>query len=175
MAAMPGVVTHLYDPAVGACPNICALDDGEAERVLHRLRASTRPGLKPNYLARRRATEQWLRKAARKTLGRELEGFPAYFFLGDFSHTVDHSRPAALVLPLAELPPAAITFTLGDSMSVADPSTYGLAEMTELFADGIAIDGFGFSDEGGFQQRFIEVQLWESYSFGRPLRTRFMS
>jgi hypothetical protein len=51
---MPDVVTHLYDPAIGVCPNICSLNDFEALRVLDQLRRKFRPTLKPNYLARRR-------------------------------------------------------------------------------------------------------------------------
>jgi len=82
----------------------------------------------------------------------------------DFSHTANPSRPAALIVPLSSLPPKAITFTLGDSMSVAEqaePRVYSLDEIVELFATGEAIAGFGLSDKGGFQGRFIEVQVWE--------------
>ena len=89
---------------------------------------------------------------------------PGYFFPGDFSHTADPSRPAALIVPLSTLPPKAITFTLGDSMSVAEqaePRVYSLDEIVKLFATGDAIAGFGLSDKGGFQGRFIEVQVWE--------------
>ena len=175
---MPEFVTHLYDPAVGVCPNICRLDDFEAERVLDRLRGSTRQSLKPNYLARRRATERWLGEAARAAHGREIAATPSYFFLGDFSHAADISRPAALVLPISALPLDAVTFTLGDSMSVAEQPArrvYTLARLAERFVTGDVPAGFGFTDRDGFQELFIEVQLWERYSFGRPLRTRFMS
>jgi hypothetical protein len=41
---MPEVATHRYDPAIGPLLNICALEDGEAMRVLERLRR------KPDYL-----------------------------------------------------------------------------------------------------------------------------
>lgn len=161
------MVTHLYDPAIGVCPNICSLHDFEAQRVLDQLRHGLRPTLKPNYLARRRGTEQWLSEAARKVLGRGLDTGPGYFFLGDFSHTVDPSRPAALIVPLSTLPSNAITFTLGDSMSVfeqAQPRIYSLGEIVELFAMGEAVVGFGLSDRDGFQDRFIEVQVWEHSS-----------
>src|SRR4029077_3949164 len=117
---MPDVVTHLYDPAIGVCPNICSLNDFEALRVLDQLRRKFRPTLKPNYLARRRSTEQWLSEAARKVLGRGFDKGPGYFFLGDFSPTPDPSRPATLIVPLSTLPSNAITFTLGDSMSVVE-------------------------------------------------------
>src|SRR5580658_10449753 len=93
---MPEVVTHRYDPTRGACLNLCSLADGEASEVLDRLRRGHRPTLKVDYLARRRATEEWLGEAASKVLGRAIERQPAYFFLGDFSYLVDLSRPAAL-------------------------------------------------------------------------------
>lgn len=166
---MPEVVTHRYDPARGACRNLCALPDCEAELILDQLRCTTRPRLKAGYLARRRATESWLSGEARKVLQRRLAP-PMYFFLGDFSYFPDLSRPAALVLPLSTLPQDAITFTLGDSMSVAEtqtPRLYKLQEIHGLFADGEAISSFGFSDKFGFQARFIEMQLW-----GTPLHLR---
>jgi hypothetical protein len=157
------MVTHRYDPARGACLNVCALPDLEAGRVLERLRRESRPTLKADYLERRRATEEWLVSAAREVLGRAFGAPPVYFFLGDFSYLVDASRPASLVIPLSSLPMDAMTFTLGDSMSVAAERgrrVYTLGEMVGLFADGEALAGFGFCDRGGIQKRFVEVQVW---------------
>lgn len=162
---MPAVVTHRYDPIRGACLNLCSLPDSEASLVLDRLRRESRPALKPNYLARRRATEVWLFEDASRVLGRALLQHPAYFFLGDFSYCHDASRPAALVFPLENLPADSITFTLGDSMSIGqDPRCrlYTLAEMVGLFADGADFSGFGFTDEPGYQARFVEVQVWDT-------------
>jgi len=161
---MPNVVTHLYDPAIGVCPNICSLPDFEALQVLDELRRKFRPTLKRNYLARRRTTEQWLSEAASKVLGRRFDQGPGYFFLGDFSHSSDASRPAALVFPLSILPLNAITFSLGDSMSVVEQpmrSAYSLDELVAFFGAGDAVAGFGLSDKCGFQERFIEVQVWD--------------
>jgi hypothetical protein len=166
LIAIPEVVTHRYNPARGACRNLCSLPDFEASRILDDLRRTSRPTLKPNYLARRRVVEKWLAEQANRVLRRTCERRPVYFFLGDFSYYPDLSRPASLVVPLASLPQDAITFTLGDSMSVAEgptPRLYHFQEMIELFADGEAVAGFGFSDRCGFQTRFIEVQLWESF------------
>jgi hypothetical protein len=120
--------------------------------------------LKVDYLARRHATEVWLAEAASEALGRAIGRRPVYFFLGDFSYMVDASRSAALVIPLSELPGDAITFTLGDSMSVAEGSgrrVYTLPELVRLFEDDKRVAGFGFCDREGFQKRFIEVQMWE--------------
>ena len=164
MAEMPEVVTHRYDPARGACLNVCSLSDLEASHVLERLRRESRPTLKADYLARRHATEAWLAEAASEALGRIIGRRPVYFFLGDFSYLVDPSRPAALVVPLANLQGDAITFTLGDSMSVAEESgrrVYTLQEIVRLFEEDKRMAGFGFSDREGFQARFIEVQVWE--------------
>jgi hypothetical protein len=129
------------------------LPDREALRVL-------RPNLKPDYLARRRATEHRLSKAAADALGRRFSARPVYFFLGDFSYLEDLFRPAALVLSLADLPADAITFTLGDSMSVESRRVYTRDEMDALFLAGDPVAEFGLSDRGGFQRRFIEVQVW---------------
>jgi hypothetical protein len=162
---MPGVVTHRYDPARGMCLNICTLSDFEASQTLDRLRNESRPTLKPGYLARRRATEEWLAEAAATTLGRSPGQLPAYFFLGDFSYCADRSRPDSLVIPLASLPADAITFTLGDSMTVSEQPNrrmYKLAEVVMFFANSHAFVDFGLSDRDGFQHRFIEVQLWDN-------------
>jgi hypothetical protein len=163
---MPEVLTHRYDPSRGACLNLCSLSDLEASRVLDRLRRESRPKLKSNYLGRRRVTEEWLGKAASEVLGRAMGHPPIYFFLGDFSYMADPSRPAALVIPVSCLRVDAVTFTLGDSMSVAEEQgrrVYTLQEMVGLFAEGEgeAVAGFGFCDEAGVQARFIEVQVWE--------------
>jgi hypothetical protein len=159
---MPDVVTHRYDPAIGVCPNLCSLPDIEALRVLDQLRRTFRPTLKPSYLARRRNTEQWLAGATSTVLGRRFDQPPGYFFLGDFSHFVDPSRPAALVVPLSNLPPDAITLTLGDSMSVVEQQSrgvYSICEILALFADGDAVAGFGLTDRHGFQERFVSSRL----------------
>src|SRR5277367_3313067 len=161
---MPEVVTHRYDPSWGAFLNVCSLPDLEASRVLDRLRCESRPKLKSNYLARRRDTEEWLSEAASRALGRVMRQPPVYFFLGDFSYMVDPSRPAALVIPVSSLLVDAVTFTLGDSMSVAEERerrVFTLREMVGLFAVGEAMAGFGFCDQEGFQARFVEVQVWD--------------
>jgi hypothetical protein len=165
VAAMPKVVTHRFHPAHGAGLNICALPDFEAFSVLDRLRRTT---LKANYLMRRRATEEWLSEAASKALGRTLGRHPTYFFLGDFSFFGDASRPVALVIPLSSLPLEAVTFTLGDSMTVVEESSrrvYDFGEMAELFRSDDVVAPFSLSNHSGFQAHFIEVQVWGSFSF----------
>ena len=166
---MPEVVTHRYDPARGACLNVCSLNELEASRILDRLRRESRPKWNADYLARRHATEAWLVEAASDALGRVFLEPPVYFFLGDFSFFADHSRPASLVIPLSSLPTDAVTFTLGDSMSVAEERgrrVYKLQEVIGLFAAGEALAGFGFCDRDGFQRLFVEVQIWEKAGLG---------
>ena len=89
------------------------------------------------------------------------------------------TRLGSLVVPLSHLPPGAISFTLGDSMSVAeqpDPRIYKLDEILSIFLTDDSEAKFGFSDELGFQKSFIEVQVWERswlsahYFDARPLR-----
>jgi hypothetical protein len=172
---MPEVVTHRYDPAIGVCPNICSLPDCEALQVIDQLRRKSRPTLKPDYLTRRRITERWLLEEATQLLRRRLTQPPGYFFLGDFSHLADPSRPAALTLPLATLPSDAVTFTLGDSMSVvehANRTVYSLAEVIALFAAGDNLAEYGLSDRHGFQRRFIEMQAWDRSSLVAPTPAR---
>jgi hypothetical protein len=94
-----------------------------------------------------------------------------YFFLGDFSYIVDPSRPAALVIPLSSLAPEAMTFTLGDSMSVMEEQqrrVYKLQEMAVLFHQGEAAAGFGLADKASFKTRFVEVQVWDRSSVWIP-------
>ncbi len=137
--------------------------------MLNRLRHESRPTLKSNYLIRRRSAERWLLEAGEEALKRQLSEPPSYFFLGDFAHGTDISRPAALVLPLSGFPKEAITFTLGDSMTVAEQlnrRVYNLPEIVDLFATGVAIDSFGSSDRDGFPSRFVEVQLWDRACVG---------
>jgi len=164
---MPEVVTHRYDPVHGACLNLCSLPDDEAMQVLESLRGKSRPNLKPDYLERRRAAEDWLLQAASCALKRPLGEKPVYFFLGDFSYCADPSRPAALVLPLSSLPTNSITFTLGDSMHVAEQpgrKVWKLEEIDELFGRSESVEGFGLSDRSGCQSQFIEMQVWERTS-----------
>lgn len=161
---MPDFATHLYDRAVGICPDLCSLSDLEAERVIDGLRRRFGYYRKPDYLAQRRRTEAWLAAGAERVLGRRFHRGPGYFFLGDFSHSLDPARPEALLVPLAALPADGATFTLGDSMGVAvqaEGRVLPLAELVDVLADGPALAGFGFSDREGFQARFIEVQLWD--------------
>ncbi len=167
MTAIPAVATHRYDPAIGPCLNLCSLPYRQATLVVDRLRSCLRPRLKPDYLDLRLATEAWLAAAASEALHRHCTQRPAYFFLGDFSWAVDLSRPAALVIRLANLPADAVTFTLGDSMSVAEQQerrVYALKEMVPLFGERTAMAGFGFSDRAGIQARFIELQVWDCSS-----------
>jgi hypothetical protein len=75
------------------------------------------------------------------------------FFLGDFSHgTDDRSRPSALVIQLAPLPKNAMTFTLGDRMTVAEQPTrrvYSHDEMVDLLENDGVVAEFCFSDQYG--------------------------
>ena len=69
MEAFPEVITHIYDPVRGPCRNICDLSDVEAERVLDEIRSLGQRSIKPDYLARRRQTEDWLIRERRRRLG----------------------------------------------------------------------------------------------------------
>jgi hypothetical protein len=57
-----------------------------------------------------------------------------------------------------------VTFTLGDSMTVAQQEgrkVYTLNALLSLFEEGDAVAECGFTDRYRFQKRFIEMQLWD--------------
>jgi hypothetical protein len=56
-----------------------------------------------------------------------------------------------------------VTFTLGDSMTVAQEGrkVYTLNALFSLFEAGDAVAEFGLTDRYGCQKRFIEMQLWD--------------
>jgi len=181
MTLLPEVITHNYDPARGPCRNICALPDVEAERILDDIRASGLRNLKPDYLQRRRSTEDWLIRERRRKLGPTRLERPVYFFLGDFADGKDASRPAALVLPLRDFPPEALTFTYADSMASLAIATANdhrphrkrcHGEVFTLDEIGSVVAEFGMpgerwrTDPAMKYDRFIEVQVWDD----RPIR-----
>ena len=163
MTRLPTIVTHTFHPQRGPFENLCTLPHDDAERILDEMRAVGRC-LNPSYLARRHATERWLRDARTAKLGATPLDHPIYFFVGDFSAGGgrDPARPCALTLALAELPEHAITFTYGDSMSSHEAFT--LAEIAAVVAE-----------RGMPQRSFVELQLWDrtplaAYSRRRTIR-----
>jgi len=94
--AMPEMVTHRYDPEQGPCLNLRVLSDPDAERLLDHLRNS-RPALRPDYLARRRAVEAWLAKEASEALGQPWNKRQHTFFSAIFhpAQTIQASRACA--------------------------------------------------------------------------------
>jgi hypothetical protein len=143
---LPDIVTHTFHPQRGPFHNLCALSIGDAERILDEMRAVGRC-VKPDYLARRHATERWLRDARTAKLGATPLEHPIYFFVGDFDDGRDPARPCAITLALGELPAHAITFTYGDSM--ASNEAFTLAEIAAIVAD------------RGMPRSFVELQLWD--------------
>lgn len=181
MHEMPTIITHNYEPARGALRNICSLPRREAEAILSKMRASSHLRIKPDYLDRRLRTERWLLAERRRKLGEPHLARPVYFFLGDFADGQDPLRPASLVLPLAALPPDAVTFTYPDSMAslplgrdrkhAADRRPYHghvftLAEITEVVRRYGMPGPSGKAEDPRAVDRFIEVQVWD----GLPLK-----
>jgi hypothetical protein len=177
------VITHNYDPDRGACRNICDLPDAEASKILDEIRRSGLRSIKPDYLQRRRLTEEWLGRERFRKLGPTRLERPVYFFLGNFADGTDPSRLMSLVLPLREFPPEALTFTYSDSMASLPIATrdelrlYRKPYHGQVFTlDEIksAIDEWGMpgdrwkSDLTMKYDRFIEVQVWDD----RPIRQR---
>ncbi|HEY1605214.1 MAG TPA: hypothetical protein VGF77_06410 [Allosphingosinicella sp.] len=160
-ATAPRLVTHIYHAGRGPFRNLCELPDDEAHRILAEMRASGRPKLTPEYLARRRATEAWLLRQAEELFGKRPSCRPLYGFLGSFGHSSDPSRPRAIRFELASL--GRVSFTLGDSMSVAsrtDRRLLGRTALDALFAAG-DVGRWDLTDAGRPARDFIEVQIWE--------------
>lgn len=117
MNGLPTSLTHIYHPDKGPFRNLCDLPVEEAEAVLAEIRTSGLRPVRPNYLQRRLAAEDWLLRAGRERIRRARLAHPIYFFLGDFADGRDPSRPASIVLPLCLFPADTITFTYPDSMT----------------------------------------------------------
>lgn len=165
MTRLPMIVTHNYDVRYGPFRNVCDLSDDEAEKILREQREPHGRSLKPHYMARRRATEVWLRQESRVKLGRTPLERPIYFFVGDFSDGKDPVRPNSIKLDLAELPPMIATFTYTDSMAsylgslkansrCSDAPFFGLV-FTRSEIEAI-VSRYGMPQTG-----FIEMQLWD--------------
>lgn len=176
MEPFPDVVTHNYDPTRGPCRNIRELSEAEAERVLDEIRVCGLRSIKPDYLRRRKLTEDWLIRERRRKLGPTRLERPVYFFLGDFADGRDPSRPASLVIPLRDLPAETLTFTYPDSMASLPIGTgddhrqrrkhyhgqvFTLDEIISVVAEfGMPGDRWR-TDPGMEYDRFIEVQVWD--------------
>jgi hypothetical protein len=169
MYQAPRVVSHIFHAGRGPFRNICELADDDALLIIADMSASGRPKLTPEYLHRRRMTEDWLLQQAGALFGRAPDNRPLYGFLGDFGHAIDPSRPCTMRLDLETL--GAVSFTLGDSMSVStgpEPRLLDRAGLDALFATG-DVGNFDFSDAGGSARNFIEVQIWEREGLPTPI------
>ena len=154
--------------------NVCALPRKQAEAILAEIRASSNPRLKPGYLKRRLATERWLLAERTEKLGPPPLKHPLYFFLGDYADGLDSSRSASLVIPLAALPPASLTFTYLDSMASlslgtleahrAEHMPYHGKVFTRGEIEGVIAE-FGLpeaaEETATLRRPFIEVQVWD--------------
>lgn len=177
------VTTHNYDPDRGPCRNICDLSDAEASKILDEIRESGLRSIKPDYLQRRRLTEEWLGRERQRKLGPTKLDRPFYFFLGDFADGKDPSRLMLLVMPLREFSPETLTFTYPDSMASLPIATrddlrsyrksyhgqvFTLDEITSVIDEcGMPGDRWR-SDPTMKYDRFIEVQVWDD----SPIRLR---
>ncbi|ESY10540.1 hypothetical protein NKI46_09045 [Mesorhizobium sp. M0615] len=176
MESFPEVITHNYDPRRGPCRNVCELSEEQAERVLDEIRASGLRAIKPNYLERRRLTEEWLIRERRRLLGPTKLERPVYFFLGDFADGKDPSRPSRLVMRLREFPPETLTFTYPDSMASLPIATrddlrpqrkryhgqvFTLGEIEAVVAE-FGMPGERWKTDPTMKyDKFIEVQVWD--------------
>jgi hypothetical protein len=184
MNELPKVVTHNYDPERGPFRNICGLPRSEANGILREIAASGRRTIKPDYLDRRFATEEWLQSEKQRKLGPTRLARPIYFFLGDFADGQDASRPLSIVMLLADFPPDVVTFTYPDSMASVAIARYdrhvrhrndyhGQVFTLNEIRDVIAIHGMPadrWKIEPSMQyDRFVEMQVWDDLPVRRLL------
>jgi len=182
MGRIPEIITHNYHPDRGAFRNICSLPEADAEQALDDIRASVNPGLKRNYLAKRRRTERWLLSERERKLGTPYLAHPVYFFLGDFADEKDPVRPRSIRLPLAIFAPETITFTFPDSMASLPIATHEAHTADRKFYHGqvFTLDeiervvaavglpgGHRQPDPSAKYDRFIEVQVWDDRPINR--------
>lgn len=187
MNALPDIITHNFHPHFGPCPNICDLDDSAAEEVLERIRQAGGRTLKPDYLKRRRATEEWLIQERRRKLGETPLHRPLYFFLGDFADGRDPSRPASLALHLNNIPPESLTFTFPDSMASFEhagpamleaprPPFHGQVLSLPEIVRAVSMPGlpccFNSRDPARRVDQFVEVQIWDDAPILSQLEAR---
>jgi hypothetical protein len=175
---LPAVITHNYHPERGAFHNVCCPPPGDAERVISSIRRQGFSHLKQDYLERRMRVEAWLIAERTRKLGDTPLGRPIYCFLGNMADGWDKSRPASIVLRLADFDASMLTFTFPDSMTScpqprgpnyrAKPhheQVFTLEEIRDVASR------YGFPnpelprERRGTEDAFIEVQIWDD----RPL------
>ena len=142
--------------------NICELPLSKAAAIIDDIRASDLPALRPDYLDRRIATEDWLRQEKQKLIGETPLNHPIYFFLGDFADGKDRSRPSSIILQLSELPSSILTFTNGDSMSCFYNPNRRVMDLGQLRRLAGATDRLPHNDNPRIKSSFIEIQVWDS-------------
>lgn len=121
----------------------------------------------PEYLQRRMAVEERLRKEFISKGGKPTLSHPIYFFLGRNEQFEKQDRNKAYRIRLADLPANSVSFTYGDSMFSFDedyrrlkgegyvsdlcPHVYKLEELPSLFSHA------DFRSPAGLH---IEAQVW---------------
>jgi hypothetical protein len=179
---LPPVITHNYHPERGMFRNVCDLPADDAGRIITAIRRSGFGYFRDDYLERRLQVETWLMSERMRKLGDTPLRRPIYCFLGNMADGWDRSRPASVILPLADFDARALTFTFPDSMrSYPRPRDRGyrarpyhgqvftLDEIREV------VHRHGFPDpelpkkDRQTEDAFIEVQVWDDGPLQRYL------
>jgi hypothetical protein len=116
---MPEVVTHRYDPARGACLNVCALPDLEAGRVVERLRRESRPDVEGGLFGTAAGYGRVAGFGGAGGFGAGVWRASGVFLSGRFFLSCGCVSAGFAGDACVEPAGDAMTFTLGDSMSVA--------------------------------------------------------
>jgi len=169
---VPDFLTHYYEHSAGPFSNLSMLPPEQAEQILEEIRrngnrfASQRSS---DYLKKRLALEDKIRKLFEEKGGQPKLKRPHYFILGTCSWLkgwyVDGQE---VQIKLTSIPESCVSFTYGDSfpaMNVQDGKTYrgqvyAVSELEEV------VKRYGLPQEwnpdgSGGPERYIEAQVWD--------------
>lgn len=169
--SIPDVLTHYYDAARGPFRSLTALPVAEGDRLQAQIAAQGRVFASqraPDYLAVRRDLEQRIRQLFVAKGGCPERDTPHYFIVGACDWLLTwYEQPAWISVPVAEVDPAVVSLTFGDSfpaMRFQDGKpwrghVYTLRDLPDL------VVRFGLPQQWNADgalgpDRYIEAQVW---------------
>ncbi len=159
-------LTHYCEPGRTPFLSVTALPRGEAMKKAAELAPDTRSPKNrfcaedfPGYYEKRLRTEAWLYRAFLEKGGRPQTPHPLYFVLGGsgYLHRWFGSGPS-YTLDMRDVPREALSFTLGDSMSVVDRTGRDVFTPDEMAGRLAVLDLPAVLEEAGIH--YVEAQLW---------------
>jgi len=122
---------HYFEQDFGPFLPLTALPIEEAKKILTAKREAGKFG-NPDingFLQKRYDRDKQLREVFIKHGGYPKRTTPVYMMLGEHRQWESaYENPAAIIIPLAEIDPLAVSFTYGDSFAIFDPALLGEEE-----------------------------------------------